>query len=113
MMFSVTTRGTRKCKQVIAAARFGAAAAHFESAKRMPPDDRAGAGAIDVNIAGDQARFDALDVGRAAREKSAGQRVIGAVRDFDRFIEIAHFDHAQDRAENFFAGDAHVAASHR
>ena len=53
MMFSVTTRGTMNCKKIIVAAGFGAAAAHLESAERMTADDRAGAGAIDVNVAGD------------------------------------------------------------
>ena len=73
----------QELEQIIAAAGFGAAAAHLESAERMPPDDRAGAAAVDVNVAGDQLGFDALDVRRAAREKSAGERVVGAVRDFD------------------------------
>ena len=56
-------------QQIICATGFGAAAAHFESAKGMTADDRAGARAVDVNVAGFQLRFDALDVGRAAREK--------------------------------------------
>ncbi len=89
MMFSVTTRGTRKLQQVIAAAGFGSAAGHFESAERMPADDRAGAGAIDVNIAGFELRFHALDVCRTAREKSAGECVVRVVCDLDRVIEVA------------------------
>ena len=72
-------------EQIIFAAGFGAAAAHFESAEGMTADDRAGAGAIDVNIAGDDLGFGALDVGRAAREKSGGERVVGVVRDRDGF----------------------------
>ena len=47
-------------QQVIAAAGFRSAARHLESAERMAANDRAGAGAIDVNIARDQLRFDAL-----------------------------------------------------
>ncbi len=78
-------------QQIIFATCFSAAAAHLESAEGMTADDCTGAWAVDVNIAGFQLRFDALDVGRAAREKAAGQRVIGAVGDFDRFIEVAHF----------------------
>ncbi len=61
----------------------------------MPPDHRARAGAIDVNIAGDQLRFGPLDVGRTAREKARRKGVVGAVCDLDRFVEIAHFDHAR------------------
>jgi hypothetical protein len=41
-------------KEVIAAAGFGSAAGHLEAAERMAPDNRAGAGTIDVNIARDQ-----------------------------------------------------------
>src|SRR5215813_9610934 len=70
-------------QQIIFTASLGAAAAHFESAKRMAADDRAGARSVDVNVARLQLRFDALDVGRAAREEATGQRVISAVRNFD------------------------------
>src|SRR5439155_10632213 len=78
-------------QQVIFTTGFGAAATHFESAKGMAPDNRAGARAIDIDISRLQLGFNALDIGRAAREKSAGQRVIGAVCYFEGFIEIAHF----------------------
>src|SRR5207245_5154310 len=81
----------QKIQEIIFATGLGATAAHFESAKGMAPDDRAGAGAIDIDISRLQLRFNALDIGWAAREKSAGQRVVGAVRYFERFIEIAHF----------------------
>ena len=60
----------KEVQQIIFAAGFSTAAAHLESAKRMTADDRAGARAVDVNVAGFQLRFDALDVGRAAREKA-------------------------------------------
>src|SRR5436190_3067773 len=56
-------------EEVIAASRLGPAAGHLESAKGMPADHGAGAGAIDVNVAGDQLRFYALDVSRTAREQ--------------------------------------------
>ena len=79
----------------------------------MAADDRAGAGAIDVDITGDEFGFDPLDVGRTAREESRGERVVGVVRDSDRFIEIAHFDDAQDRAENFFAREPRMSVSRR
>src|SRR6266508_3254908 len=74
-------------QQIIFATGFSATAAHLESAERMTADDCAGARTVDVNVAGFQLRFYALDVGRAAREKAARQRVIGAVSDVDRFIE--------------------------
>src|SRR5207248_9828899 len=78
-------------QQIIFATGFSAAAAHLESAEGMTADDCTGARAVDVNIAGFQLRLDALDVGRTAREKAARQRIISAVGDFDRFIEVAYF----------------------
>ena len=80
-----------KVQEIVFATRFGPAAAHLESAKGMTSNNRTGARAIDLDISRLQLRFDALDVSRAAREKSASQRVIGAVRYFERFVEIADF----------------------
>ena len=60
----------------------------------MAADDGAGAGAVDVNVARDQFRFDALDVGRTAGEESRGQRVVCVVRDSNGFIEVADADDA-------------------
>ena len=77
----------KKLQQIISPARLGPAAAHLESAKGMPPYDRAGAGTIDINIAGDQFGFDPLDIRGAAREKSSGQRVINPVGHLQRFVE--------------------------
>src|SRR5439155_24563891 len=81
-------------QKIIFAAGLGAAAAHLKSAKGVTPDDRARARAIDVNVAGFKSRFDALDVIGAAREKAARQRVVGSIRDFQRLVEIAHFQDA-------------------
>jgi hypothetical protein len=53
-------------EEVIATTGFGAPATHFESAKGMTPDYRAGAGAIDVNVSRNEFGFDPLDIGRAA-----------------------------------------------
>ena len=49
----------KKVQKIIFATGLGTAAAHFESPKGMAADDRAGARAIDVNVAGFQSRFDA------------------------------------------------------
>src|SRR5436305_1889145 len=78
-------------QQIIFATGFSAAAAHLESAEGMTADDCTGARTVDVNIAGFQLRLDTLDVGGTAREKAARQRIISAVGDFDRFIEVAYF----------------------
>src|SRR5439155_20318982 len=83
-----------KVQKIIFATGFGAATAHLKSTKGVAADDRARARAVDVNVAGFQSRFDALDVIGAAREKTAGQRVVGSIRDFDRLVEIAHFQDA-------------------
>src|SRR6267378_5174320 len=53
-------------QQIIFATGFSAAAAHLESSEGMTADDCTGARAVDVNIAGFQLCFDALDVGWAA-----------------------------------------------
>ena len=86
--------GNEKVQKIIFTTGFGAAAAHFESTKGVTADDRARARAIDVNVARFQAGFHPLDVIGAAREKAAGQRVVGSIRDFERFVEIAHFQDA-------------------
>jgi len=92
-------------EQIIGAAGFRAAAAHFESSKWMATDNRACAGAIDVNVAGANFRLGAFDVCRAAREKPRGQRELRAVRNLERFSEIADFDNAEHGPENLFAGN--------
>src|SRR5947208_13599578 len=89
-VFSYDTRN-EKVQQIIFTTSLGAAAAHLESAKWMTSHNRTRARAIDIDISRLQLRFDALDVGRAAREKATGQCVVGAVRYFERFIELAHF----------------------
>ena len=81
-------------EQIIGSAGFGSAARHLESAEGMAADDGASAGAIDVNIACDQLRLDALDVRGTAGEESSGQCIVGVVRDPDGFIKVAHSDDA-------------------
>jgi hypothetical protein len=53
-------------EQIIFATGFSAAAAHLKSTKGMTADDCAGAWPVDVDIAGFQLRFDAVDIGWAA-----------------------------------------------
>src|SRR5439155_20770868 len=83
-----------KVQKIIFATGLGAAAAHFESAIRVAADNRARARAVDVKVAGFQAGFHSLDVIGAAREKAARQRVVGSIRDFERLVEIPHFQDA-------------------
>ena len=84
----------KKVQKIISSTGLGTAATHFESAKRVATDDRARARAVDVNVASFQSRFDALNVIGAAREKAARQRVVGSIRDFERLVEIPHFQDA-------------------
>src|SRR5882757_5304442 len=76
-------------QQIIAAAGLGAATAHFESAERMPADYRAGTGAIDINIPGDELGLHPFNVSWTAREESGGERVIGVVSNSDRVVQVA------------------------
>ena len=84
----------QEMQKIIFAASLGAAAAHFETAKGMAADDRARARAVNVKVAGFQAGLHPLDIIGTAREKAAGQRIVGSVRDFERLVEIAHFQDA-------------------
>src|SRR5438067_625312 len=54
-----------------------------------------------INIPSDEFGFDPLDVSGTAREESGGEGVIGIVRNSDRIVEIARFQHTQHRPENF------------
>ena len=83
--------GDDEVKQIISTAGFGAAAAHFESAERMPADHRAGAAPIYIDVSGDELGFGALDVRRAAREKSGGERELGVIGNANGVGEIARF----------------------
>src|SRR5437762_7250548 len=74
----------------------------------MAPDNRSCARTIDVNVARLNLGFGAINIGRAAGEKSGRERVIGTVRNIEGFIEVAHFDDAQHGAENLLTGDSHV-----
>src|SRR5207249_8383082 len=53
-------------QEIIFTAGLGTASGHFESAEGMASDNRAGAGAIDVNIAGDDLGLSSFDAGRTA-----------------------------------------------
>src|SRR4029453_8233899 len=66
------------------------------------------AGAVNVNIAGFDLRFCALDVRWAAGKKPGSERIISAVGNCNRFVEITHFYDTDHRPENFLARDAHI-----
>src|SRR4051794_38931000 len=71
----------------------------------MATDHRAGAGAVDVDVARHQFGFDSFDIRGAAREESGGQRVVGVVRDANRFVEVTYLEDTEDGSKNFFAGE--------
>src|SRR5205814_4090224 len=100
----------QELEQVIDATGFRPTARHLESTEGMAADDGTRAGTIDINITCNQFRFDALDVRGTAGEKSGGECVVGIVRNQNGFIKIDDSNDAQDRSENFFAGEPHRRA---
>jgi hypothetical protein len=74
----------------------------------MTANNGAGAGTVDIDVTGDDFRLDAIDVGWTAGEESGGECKFSRVGRGDRFIEVAHFDYAENGAENFFLGDAKI-----
>src|SRR5947209_14305517 len=56
-------------QEIIFAAGLGTSATHFESAERMPTHHCAGAGAIDINVAGYDFRFGPFDIRRTSGEE--------------------------------------------
>src|SRR4029079_10378469 len=79
----------QEIEQIIAAAGFGAAAAHFESTERMAADYRASAGAIDINIPAHELVLYPFNVSRTSREESGGERIIGVVSNSDCVVQVA------------------------
>ena len=80
--------GVHELQQIIRAAGFGADAAHLEAAEGLAVDDGSGDLAVDVEIADAELTADAGDVGGAAGEQAAGEGVLGAVGDFESFVQI-------------------------
>src|SRR3954469_21151335 len=81
--------GEEEILQVVPAAGFRAAAAHFEAAEGVPLDDCARDAAVEVQVADEQFVFGAFESARTAGEQSAGEGVFAGVGDRERFIEIA------------------------
>ena len=74
----------------------------------MPFHDGAGDAAVEIDIAAHQLALGPRQGARTAGEEPARQRVVGGVGNGERFVEVADFDHGEDRAENFFAGKRRV-----
>ena len=83
-----------KVQKIIFATSLGAATTHFESAKGMAADDSARARPVDVDVASFKSGFYPLDIVWTAREKAAGQCVVGSVRDSEPLVKIPHFQNA-------------------
>jgi hypothetical protein len=56
----------QELQEIIGATGLRPAAAHFESAEGVTSNNRTGAGAINVNVAGDNFRLGAFDIRRTA-----------------------------------------------
>ena len=74
----------------------------------MRADHRAGAFAIQIEIANVEGFLRFFEFRGIFRVDAAGQSELGVVGDFEGVVEVPRFDHRQHRAENFFLGDARL-----
>ena len=89
-------------------ARLGSDPRHFETAERMPSDDRSGASSVDVEVP-DPERFSRpVDVGRASAEHGARQGIGSAIGHIQRLFKGGHLDDTQHGTKNLFLGQAVV-----
>src|SRR5712671_5044465 len=95
-----------KVLQILTATCFGAAAGHFESAKRLALDNGAGDCSIKVEVAADQLGLCTVKVNGTAGITAAGQGELAIVCQIQCFIEIFGFGRRKDRTENLFAEKA-------
>ena len=71
----------REEEEVVAAAGLGVGARHVEAAERVDADQRAGALAVEVEVADEELALAALELLAVARVDGAGQAVLGVVGD--------------------------------
>src|SRR5579875_2352911 len=72
----------------------------------MRADHSAGALAIDVEIAYEEAFLRLLGLVRVIREDRSGQAVLGVIGKFECVLKIASFRHRENRAEDLLLKDA-------
>ena len=91
-----------KLSQIVCPAGFGSSAGHFKSAEWMAADDRAGDGAIDVEVSDQKFRTHAIDVLRAARVEASSESERCVIGNLDGRRQIFGEDHGENRSEDFF-----------
>src|ERR1043166_3095830 len=91
--------------EVIAAARFRVGARHVEAAERMDADQRAGALAVQIQIADEELLTGALELLLVVGEDGAGEAELRVVRDPQRVFEVLRFADREHRTEDLFLRD--------
>src|SRR3989442_15879463 len=92
-------------QQVVGTAGLRAGARKAVAAERLAADERAGDGAIDVEVSRPEFLRGAADVRRGAREESARQRVLAVVGEGERVVEVVGTHDREDRPEDLLGGD--------
>src|SRR6267154_3003377 len=97
--------GLHEQKEVITAAGFGIGARHVEAAKRMHPDERAGAFTIQIKIADMKFAAGALKLNLVSRVHCARQAELSVVGYSQRVVVVIGFDHRQHGSKYLFLLD--------
>src|SRR4051812_30508356 len=103
----------REQQQVIRTARLGIGSGHVETAERVRSDHSSGALAVQVQVPYVELVSRPLQLLWRRGVKSTGEAVNRVVRDGERVIEIAGFDHREHRPEDFFLRNARVRSNIR
>src|ERR1700751_3920143 len=102
--------GLCRCKQqqVIRAASLRVRSGHVEAAEGMGAHHRAGALAIEVEVADVEGTSSVLELAAGVGIDRAGETVLRVVGDLKRFFVMLHANHREHRPENLFLRDASV-----
>ena len=95
-------------REVVASTSFGSEAGHAEAAEGLSTDECAGDGSIEVEVADAELASRFRQVRRSTAENSAGQLVLGRIRDSECVVEILRVKHSEQWTEHFLCGDAMV-----
>lgn len=101
-LFFCDRLGLNELKQIVGAARFGIGAGHVEATEGVGANHRAGAFAIDVEVADKELVAGALNVFRVGGVDSAGEAVFTVVGQLEGVLEVAGFGDTKDRAKDLF-----------
>ena len=96
--------------EVVGAARFAADAAQFEAAEGLAADEGSGDRPVEIEVADDELLADSLQIRGAAAVAAAGQGVVGAVGNRQRFGEVSRPERDEDRTEDFLLSQLRVGS---